>query len=403
MGIQYNLPPLYAMEVFYHGEKNGIWQGDFIKNEKKRNLVFPLLLREFLECYGYLHINQNENSFQIWHPDYMVEIQLETNDGYIPVLVIGTLQEVLVGICTNTQNLMVVFGDQTDEGVVGTPVDLEFSGILTIMIVAELLQSDSHEIFETDTQIASAFAKYGVDYTKLHPNKGYTKHYSLNFNDENNVFLIGVFADIDGKLESLHVIHRKILTLEELQQLFENEFYQNALHCDFNYALQLQKQIIQRLKDANPLELADHYKLAARCCWKLGALEEADSWYEKGRSIIEDNLENAPDQAQGYFRAMGNFYADTKQYDKSDQYYTKANQILQQYFSEDFAKIGAIYQSQAYYLVENGEDLDKAIELYNKALEAFQKDPKNCKYDIARTQQLRADAKKLNKSNMQKN
>lgn len=38
---------------------------------------------------------------------------------------------------------------------------------------------------------------------------------------------------------------------------------------------------------------------------------------------------------------------------------------------------------------------EKAIELYDQALAEYQKDPKNCKYDIARCQQLRGEAKKL--------
>ncbi len=36
----------------------------------------------------------------------------------------------------------------------------------------------------------------------------------------------------------------------------------------------------------------------------------------------------------------------------------------------------------------------KAIEYYDQALKIFQEDPKDCKYEIVRCQQLRGEAKK---------
>ncbi len=45
MAVLYNLNPLEAMSLFYDGEKRGVWNGDFIKNEKKRGLVLPPMLR----------------------------------------------------------------------------------------------------------------------------------------------------------------------------------------------------------------------------------------------------------------------------------------------------------------------------------------------------------------------
>ncbi|MDE7275100.1 MAG: hypothetical protein K2N95_19005 [Lachnospiraceae bacterium] len=44
-------------------------------------------------------------------------------------------------------------------------------------------------------------------------------------------------------------------------------------------------------------------------------------------------------------------------------------------------------------------NLDRAIALYDLALEEFQKNPRDCKYDIERTQQLRGEAKRLKKVN----
>lgn len=41
MPLQVDIDPLKAMELFYRGEELGVWEGEFIKNEKKRGLVYP--------------------------------------------------------------------------------------------------------------------------------------------------------------------------------------------------------------------------------------------------------------------------------------------------------------------------------------------------------------------------
>lgn len=56
LAVLYNLNPLETMALFCDGEKRGVWSGGFIKNEKKRGLVLPTMLREFLKNYGYLGI-----------------------------------------------------------------------------------------------------------------------------------------------------------------------------------------------------------------------------------------------------------------------------------------------------------------------------------------------------------
>ena len=38
MALQINIEPLKALELFYDQEKLGVWEGDFIKNAKQRNL-----------------------------------------------------------------------------------------------------------------------------------------------------------------------------------------------------------------------------------------------------------------------------------------------------------------------------------------------------------------------------
>lgn len=418
MAILYNLEPLAAVDLFYGGEKNGVWNGDFIRNEKTRGLVLPPIVREFLENYGYWDLNRNQSSFRLAQPDNIGEICLQTDIGDVPVMVIGFYQDYLVGIRLDTEDLQAAFGKQTDDGVMWSPVaNLNFSGILATMFVSLLFQSDDHYAFENAFEMDAALAGQSIDNPQIlqtvkkasnamqlnsarfRPGEGCPEHFSLNFDEENGVFLIVEYDRQGENIICLHAAPQKVFTFEELEQLFNKEFYQNSLHCDYNHALQLQLKMMEylELEEADPLELSEHYKIAARCCWALGAFDKAVSWYEKGLPAIEDNLEYAPEKAVSYYHAMGNFYMDNRQYDKSDQYYARALDILYEYLPDNVYQIGMIYQSQAQFLVQNKENLDKAIALYDRALEEFKKKPKVCKYDIARTQQLRGDAKRLKK------
>lgn len=392
MAILYNLEPLAAMELFYDGEKNGVWNGDFIKNEKERGLVLPPVIKEFLEDYGYLNINRNENSFQIFHPDRMGGFHLPTDTGDdVPVLIIGVYQDFLVGVCTDSGDLRVAFGEQTDEGTMWGPVNLGFSGIITIMFVSLLFGSENHQAFEDAGTFSAVLAENSMELMKIRPSEGCPEHFSLNYNEENKSFLIAEYDEQGEEITCLHVVGKGALELEELKRLFDKEFFQNSLNCDYNRALQIQTGIIRCLEDADPLELAEHYKLAARCCWSLGQLDEAIAWYEKGLPAIEDNIGTAPDKAAHYYHAMGNFYADTRQYDKSEGCYSVELNILLNYYPDNAYEIGMNYQSRAQFFIKNRDNIETAIELLNIALEQFQRDPKNCRYSIARTQQLLGD------------
>lgn len=87
MSISYNLEPLEALELFYDGEKNGVWNGDFIKIEKERGLSVPPLLREYLVNYAYLEINKAQ--IVLFHPDEIREFDLPTEDGEVHIMAIG--------------------------------------------------------------------------------------------------------------------------------------------------------------------------------------------------------------------------------------------------------------------------------------------------------------------------
>ena len=65
--------------------------------------------------------------------------------------------------------------------------------------------------------------------------------------------------------------------------------------------------------------------------------------------------------------------------------------------SGDFDALGLLYQSRGMKLDKDAETIDRAIDLYDKAIEMFQKMPRPNKHDIARTQQLRGEARRRKK------
>ncbi|MDE6915956.1 MAG: hypothetical protein K2P39_04065, partial [Lachnospiraceae bacterium] len=112
--MYYNLEPLKAMDIYYDGEQDGVWEGEFIKGEKAHGLVYPSDLREFLECYGNMDVNRNPASFRIYYPGNMEEILLQTQIGEIPILLIGVFENYLTGIrLDKEEELPVAFGEQT--------------------------------------------------------------------------------------------------------------------------------------------------------------------------------------------------------------------------------------------------------------------------------------------------
>ena len=113
MAVLYNLEPLAAISLFYDGEKNGVWEGDFIKNEKKRGLCLPPLLREYLENYAYLEINRGQIVF--FHPDQIREFNIPIDNGDVHIMTIGRAENFFVGIELDTDELDISIGEIDEE------------------------------------------------------------------------------------------------------------------------------------------------------------------------------------------------------------------------------------------------------------------------------------------------
>ena len=413
MAVLYNLSPLKAMELFYDGERRGVWKGDFIKNEKERGLVLPAELREFLGNYAYLEINEGgEGKFKLFHPDGIGGVLLsDEEEGDIHLLVIGALNNLWVAIrMDECDYLRIVFGEKSDDGTMWTPSDNgTLAGIFTVMFCAQLYRSADSYDFEDLPEIDAVLKKHGADKSLILPSDGNVQRISICFDDENGAFITADFSE-DDRIEMLHVVPRKTyeqrkaekyatVSLDELKVLFDGVFFGNALHCDFEHALEIQLEIIKRLEQtgADDAEMYEHYRLAGRCCWSLKRLDEAIEWYDKMGEMVERLGD--PEKRAEYYHTLANFYADNGQFEKSDEFYDKELDIFREISPDDVYKIGMNYLSRAQFLDGALGDPERVIELCNLALEQFQQNPHDsgCKYEIARTQQLRGGARRRKK------
>ena len=101
---------LQALQQFYSGEEMGVWEGDFMKCEKQNAVFIPILLKEFLQKYGYFSVNQGVNSILL--PEYIRRIY--GNGPNKDMVLIGIRDEMYAGVlleeCTE-DNPLVYFGE----------------------------------------------------------------------------------------------------------------------------------------------------------------------------------------------------------------------------------------------------------------------------------------------------
>lgn len=413
MSVLYNLEPLKAIELFYDGEKNGVWNGDFIKNEKEHGLTVPAMLREFLEKYAYLDINKGQVTF--FHPDHIRELSLPVEDGEIHIMVIGKVNELFLGIELGTEELDIAVGAVEDERVMWGPSNgVTLAGMMRVMFVSTLFKSTDKFLYQ-GAEIDAVLKKHGAAYSEIVPSNGSTQHTSINFDEENGAFLVAEYNEQGGEMTFLHVVPRKTfeqrkaerfasVTLDELNSLFEAEFYGNAQRCDFNHALEIKLEIVKRLEqsDAPETELAEHYALAGRCLWALNRLDEAADYYGRSGELLEKSGDIG--KLAAHYHSLGCFYADTKQWDKSAEMFGMELSLRLEHTPDNVYDIGMVYRTEAENIDNAGGDPDRVIELCELALEQFQKNPRDsgCKYETARVQQLRGKARRRKKE-LQKN
>lgn len=416
MGLRVDIGPLEAMKILYGGEKNGVWKGDIIKNERKRGLKLPPLLKDYLQMYAYFPINKGYVG--VYHPDQMDRIvQGEVESGE-DILVLGPVWEWFAGIRygdLGQSNPQIFFGSLSEEEW-EMGAEWEWGGtryrlwdFLSLLFLENLSGLREYSMYDEAEQIKQLLAGYGTDEkTVFGCDQG--PYYSICWDEEGQQFFVAAtqehgarFAVLLPRLalkedEQSPGSAYAALELSELEGLFAGEFYANSVNCDYAHALELLLEIIRRMEEngENGIAMAEKYQLAGRCLWALEQWEKAEGWYRKAEALMRLAVEEDPRKVNSFYQGLGNFYhakGDERGYDEACE---AARQICERYMGGDCRAKGNLLQQQAVNREADG-DLDGAIELYTEALAVYQQAPKECKYDIARCQQLRGDARRKKK------
>lgn len=417
MSIQYNLDPLAALELFYGGEHHGVYKSAFIRNEKKKELVLPLMLREFLEKYCYLSVNTGGvNSYRIYHPNDMVPLAIPDGDGKeVHLTVIGVLRVdernelFFIGIRTDTPDLNIAMGQDKDGHVEWWGTGNTLSGLLIDMFLCVLGKSCNSYVFNEDIEIKAVLRHHKADISFIKYDGSPT---TVHFDDQSREFLVTLFDEQSGMIKELRVAalgtggearadEFSVMSLDELEDMFKAEFFGNALHCDYERCLRLQTEITSRLEadDTDEIGLVDHYRLLGRCLAELKRLDEASDQYARMLEIAKRHAAEDPMLLADAYRTLGNFYFQTGRAEEGSKMFDKELSVRMESTPEDCYHIGLVYANMVKYMEGDDSRLDRIMELCELALEQFGKAPRDsgCKYETARMQQIRGNARRRKK------
>lgn len=203
MAVLYNMEPLAAMDVFYGGEKNGVAHEVFDKSREKYGFVLPPVLREFLEKYAFHKINKGQIVFL--HPDDIRMVD-PVKGGTVSIIVIGKIGGSFFGIDPSTKDYDIAVGKIEGKQVMWEPSNgMTLAGIMRMMFMSTLLKSPGKLMYKGEA-IDAELNKHKVGRFMITPSGGNSQHISINFDEENNAFLIGEFDAVGKQLTILHVV-----------------------------------------------------------------------------------------------------------------------------------------------------------------------------------------------------
>lgn len=403
MTLHIDIEPLCAMKLFYGKETYGIWEGDMIKNAKSRNVYLPELLKSFLLKYAYFDVNKG--NVHCYHPEEMDVITSKEmdKDTEVEMMVIGRRNEYKVGLLTSAyseENPSVYFGQLIKEDTLSywhfEESGLHLRDFLILLFVENLGYMTASEVFDEDEMMASLKKDYEESVISILRDKianSIKMRHFLCWDDDKKRFLAVVLL----YEETLFVSIPQGLTLAELETLFHQEFYTNCVHCDYAHAYQLLQEIIKRMEKEKDsiIALGEKYQLAGRCCWALRQWDDAEEWYKKARQSLQVEIAKVYEKAHSFYFGLGHFYYEKGDKEKSQQAYAEAKNC-EKYSGELPRRCGNLFQQQAVQKSEEGA-YEEALALYEQALEEYRKDPQDCKYDIARCQQLKGETRRKRK------
>lgn len=411
MTLRTNLSVLETLELFYEHEALGVPEGDFIKNQKQRNLKLPKLLHEFLAKYAYLHVNRGAS--QLWLPDKIDTDCAKVNGELQDIIIIGKLHNNLVALCVNEcdqDNPRILLDELPEEN--GDEITLVFEkspntleDLLKLIFLESPVVYDNTSFFETPETVNNMIKDYSAQTDTQSKTLAELRKSAKRparifcWDSELSIFVVLILNNDQEFLTNI----TPCFTLFELERIFSKEFYENAANCDFAHCLNLLQKIIACLErgGSEAPELGEKYQLAGRCCWALKRWNEAENYYKKAQKIFDHELQNAIEKVQNFYESLGIFYFDKEDVNKSKTAYQEADRLAS--FS---GKVNARFQGNRLMrqatMMNESHQYQRAIDLYDQALAKFQKDPRDCRYEIARCQQLRSEAKRALKPKTQK-
>lgn len=393
-----NMDPMEALEHFYCGEINGVWEGELIKFEKEWGMHLPLLLKQFYQSYGYFDVNYGHK--QLFLPDDIMILPNE-GDSLAEMIIIGRCQDQYVGILNTggiADNPKLYFGVriQGETEALGQwdfqESALTLRDFLRFMFIENLSQHTHSEVVEDPSQLETVL----VDDMQIHDEvfeAMQSQGSMICWCEEEAQFLNILFYSDNPVL----VKFSQGMRLEELEQVFQQVFYQNSIHCDYAHALRLLETMMHKIEQEalDQRKLRNYQTLAGRCCWALHRWEEAETWYQKAEVRLKDEVAELIDQSQSFYFALGNFYYEKGEAEKSNLAYEKSKKS-QLEGAENPRRTGDVLMQQAKQFGAKAQ-WALAITTCTQALETYQKDPKGCKYEIARCQQLRGEYRRYEK------
>ncbi len=393
MSVKYNLTVEEALDLFLGDAECGLPETSLARLEKQMGAAIHPTVRKFAERYFYMPLNSGETRLGDFHIVHVGgEIRL---DDY---LVIGNDGETLFAVQSpdSRENPPLYIGSHiiSPEGDViswklSTFTLNDFFG----KVIAEGLEPYCQAAFGYEKEDISRIAAiFGADLKELEFNGDWGT--SLCYNEERHE--LAVFRKVNGELRAVWVFAETSNHIErtpfggntdaELKQLFEEEFYINSMDCNFEFALTVNSERLKRAKDsgAPDTQAAELERLSARCLWALGRHKEAEKLLNSAALAFTQSL-------TGVYTALSNMYDELGEGEKREKALSAVTTLSE--LSGDYDSLGLLYLSQGMKLDKDLDTIDSAIELYEKALEMFQKMPKPNKHDIARAQQLRGEAR----------
>ena len=398
--LKVGLTPLEALAKFYDGEELGVWEGDFIRNKKRRGLELPAMLKEFLGKYAYLDVNGGDD--QLWMPDKIdfdtAKVDGETKD----ILIIGALRGNLVAFLKEDcgqENPWLLLDDLPEESgeeltlVFHKSKEIDLREMLTILLLESPAAYNSSLACNNHEEILKAIQEYGgkaaAELSKLMEG-GARPSRTLCWDDEKKEFVaLLLFPEREVLLKFVPSFSPR-----ELEGILNRELYENTRGCNYEHALKIVLMLIAFLeKHGGGLLLGEKYAVAGRGNWALKKWNEADEWYKKAERVFMTEMRETLERCQNFYEGLGNFCLAKEDLFRSQAANREADRICEFLGSGGPRARGNRLLRQAAVMLEI-ERIEKAIEYYDEALKTFQEDPKDCKYEIARCQQLRGEAKK---------